>query len=143
LYFTRSSKCENIFTGIYKVESFDENLEAFLDSLGLSGEEFGPIVRSAQVHIAVRQPHPRGPDKCWTLTQFHSGKKVEKPNIRRCTRLKIRRGGRGRVKFFVKIPGEGYCFLGKTQGGTPFWVLCPVSSPLTPLGLLVCIYDTY
>ena len=69
-----SSLCPDIFTGVYKLVSFDSKLESFLESLGLSAPDFAPTIRSAQVYLALRQPSSRGSEKSWTLTQFHSGK---------------------------------------------------------------------
>jgi hypothetical protein len=37
----------SIFTGTYKFDHYDEKLEDFLESLGLSPIEFGPVVRAA------------------------------------------------------------------------------------------------
>ena len=71
---SRSQKWKSNFTGIYKLEGFDDRLEDFLDSLGLSGEKFGPIIRSAQVVLALRQPNPQSPEKPWSLAQFHYGR---------------------------------------------------------------------
>lgn len=74
---SRAAKWKSIFTGVYKVDHFDGRLEDFLDSLGLAGHIFGPIVRSAQIHIGIRQPNPRNAEKLWTLTQFHNGTTME------------------------------------------------------------------
>ena len=63
-----------IFTGTYKFDRYDEKLEDFLESLGLSPIEFGPVVRNAELRVSVRAPYVGSTDKRWTLTHYETGK---------------------------------------------------------------------
>ena len=56
---------EDNFSGTYEFERYDENLEDYLDSLGLPSKDLGDIVRQAKVKIELKMP--QAPDTKWTL----------------------------------------------------------------------------
>ena len=62
-----------IFTGTYKFDHYDEKLEDFLESLGLSPIEFGPVVRGAELRVSVRAPYIGSTDRRWTVTHYEKG----------------------------------------------------------------------
>ena len=62
---------KDIFTGTYYFDKYDEGLEEYLDSLGLSGSELGQIVRNAKIRITLKKPLE--PDTKWTLTTYETG----------------------------------------------------------------------
>ena len=57
---------EDIFSGIYEFQRYDDHLEEYLDSLGLIGRDLGRIVRQTRVKIDLRKPIKH--DEKWTLT---------------------------------------------------------------------------
>ena len=65
-----------IFTGTYKFDHYDEKLEDFLESLGLSPIEFGPVVRGAELRVSVRAPYIGSTDRRWTVTHYEKGKSL-------------------------------------------------------------------
>ena len=62
----------DIFSGTYHFDKYDDGLEEYLNSLGLSGDELGRIVRNAQIRITLRKP--LYPDTKWSLTTYETGK---------------------------------------------------------------------
>ena len=58
-------------TGSYILESYDENLERWLDSLGISGPDLGPVFRSTKVKVLVKEPSKY--NKKWNLTHREEG----------------------------------------------------------------------
>ena len=72
-----SFSLKNISYGIF--DKYDENLEEYLDSLGLSGDELGRIVRDAKIRIVLRKPIY--PDTKWTLTTIETGTFLNHDNI--------------------------------------------------------------
>ena len=61
----------DIFSGTYHFDKYDDGLEEYLNSLGLSGDELGRIVRTAQIRITLRKP--LYPDTKWSLTTYETG----------------------------------------------------------------------
>ena len=76
---SRSDSDVDIFSGTYHFDKYDENLEEYLDSLGLSGDELGRIVRDAKIRIVLRKPIY--PDTKWTLTTIETGTFLNYDNI--------------------------------------------------------------
>ena len=58
-------------TGSYILDSYDENLEQWLDSLGISGSELGPVFRATKVKVMVKEPSKY--NKKWNLTHREEG----------------------------------------------------------------------
>ena len=69
---SRSDSDVDIFSGTYHFDKYDDGLEEYLNSLGLSGDELGRIVRNAQIRITLRKP--LYPDTKWSLTTYETGK---------------------------------------------------------------------
>lgn len=63
---------QDIFTGIYEFQSFDDNLEEYLESLGLSGRDLGPIVRKTKLKIELKSPQNK--EEKWSMTQSEYSK---------------------------------------------------------------------
>lgn len=63
---------QDIFTGIYEFQSFDDNLEEYLESLGLSGRDLGPIVRKTRLKIEIKSPQNK--EEKWSMTQHEYSK---------------------------------------------------------------------
>lgn len=53
-------------SGTYEFERFDDNLEEYLDSLGLSGSDLGTIVRQNKIRVEIKRPESA--DDKWSLT---------------------------------------------------------------------------
>ena len=53
-------------SGTYEFERFDDNLEEYLDSLGLSGSDLGTIVRQNKIRVEIKRPESS--DEKWSLT---------------------------------------------------------------------------
>ena len=68
---SRSDSDVDIFSGTYHFDKYDDGLEEYLNSLGLSGDELGRIVRNAQIRITLRKP--LYPDTKWSLTTYETG----------------------------------------------------------------------
>ena len=68
---SRSNSDVDIFSGTYAFEKYDEHLEEYLDSLGLPGQDLGPVVRQTNVKIMVKKP--KWPDTKWSLTTYEIG----------------------------------------------------------------------
>lgn len=58
-------------TGSYQLIDYDENLNLFLDSLGINGNEFGSAFRKTKVKIFVREPSKH--NKKWSLIHKEEG----------------------------------------------------------------------
>lgn len=58
-------------TGSYQLESYDGNLEMWLEALGINGAEFGPVFRKTKVKIFVREPSKH--NKKWSLSHKEEG----------------------------------------------------------------------
>lgn len=68
---------EDIFSGTYVFEKYDDKLEDFLDSLGLPGNEYGNVVRTCNLKVCVKQPSFNQTDKRWTVTHYELADGVE------------------------------------------------------------------
>ena len=66
-------KKNDIFSGTYEFQRYDDHLEEYLDSLGLMGRDLGRIIRQTRVKIELKKP--RKPDEKWTLTTYEYSKK--------------------------------------------------------------------
>lgn len=65
---TSVSKVElhDYISGTYEFERFDDNLEEYLDSLGLSGRDLGTIVRQNKIRVEIKRPESA--NEKWSLT---------------------------------------------------------------------------
>mgnify|MGYP001256410121 CR=1 FL=1 len=61
-------------SGTYEFERFDDNLEEYLDSLGLSGSDLGTIVRQNKIRVEIKRPESA--DDKWSLTTTEYSKKI-------------------------------------------------------------------
>ena len=59
-------------SGTYEFERFDDNLEEYLDSLGLSGRDLGTIVRQNKIRVEIKRPETS--DEKWSLTTIEYSK---------------------------------------------------------------------
>ena len=53
-------------TGSYTLDSYDENLEPWLNSMRINGDELGPKFRATKLKILVREPTKH--NRKWSLT---------------------------------------------------------------------------
>lgn len=53
-------------TGSYRLEGYDDNLEPWLNSMKINGDELGPKFRATKLKIMVREPSKH--NKKWSLT---------------------------------------------------------------------------
>ena len=63
---------EDVFSGNYIFDRYDDKLEDYLDSLGLSGRELGKVVRQTKIRIELKMPKNIEVGK-WTLTTYEKG----------------------------------------------------------------------
>ena len=66
-------------TGSYILDGYDDNLELWLDSLGINGEKMGPIFRQTKVKIMVKAPSQY--NKKWNLAHREEGMQLEVSSI--------------------------------------------------------------
>ena len=59
-------------SGTYEFERFDDNLEEYLDSLGLSGRDLGTIVRQNKIRVEIKRPETSA--EKWSLTTIEYSK---------------------------------------------------------------------
>ena len=52
----KSGRASFKITGSYILDSYDENLERWLDSMGINGKKMGPVFRKTKVKIMVKEP---------------------------------------------------------------------------------------
>ena len=63
---------EDVFSGTYEFQRYDDHLEDYLDSLGLAGRDLGRIVRQTPIKIELRMP--RNVEEKWTLITHEQSK---------------------------------------------------------------------
>ena len=69
----KEKKADDIFSGTYEFQRYDDHLEDYLDSLGLMGRDLGRIIRQTRVKVELKKP--RKHDEKWTLTTYEYSKK--------------------------------------------------------------------
>ena len=63
---------EDVISGLYEFQRYDDNLEDYLDSLGLIGRDLGEIVRKTRFRIELKVP--KKSDEKWTLVTYEYSK---------------------------------------------------------------------
>ena len=61
-----SSAASFKISGSYRLDGYDENLEPWLTSMKINGEELGPKFRATKLKITVREPSKH--NRKWSLT---------------------------------------------------------------------------
>ncbi len=56
------------------LEGYDENLERWLDSLGIDGAELGPVFRRTGVKVTVQEPSKY--NRKWNLVHKEQGQET-------------------------------------------------------------------
>jgi len=70
-----TSRSQAKASGSYQLSSYDDNFEAYLSSLGLKGDDLGPMFRSTPLRVVVQEPSKF--NKRWNITHREEGENDE------------------------------------------------------------------